>query len=53
MAKKDRKKTAFTTPKRLFQFKLMLFGLNSATFQRIDGYGHLEMQYFSVIFWAT
>ena len=53
MAKKDRSKTAFNTPKSLFQFKVMLFGLNGATFQRIDGYGHLRLQYFAVIYWAT
>ena len=53
MAKKIRRKTEFTTLKCLFLFKLMLFGLNGATFQRIDGYGHRVLQYFAVICWAT
>lgn len=37
MAMKDMKKTAFTTPKGLFQFRVMPFGLNGApaTFQRM------------------
>ncbi len=35
MAAQDRSKTAFVTPKGLFQFQVMPFGLAPATFQRM------------------